>query len=771
MIEKLFVLIDNKLTLSKFNINKNNNIITINSLDHFGLIKIPIYNKFNGIDYYPMYFPLEMPIYDNQVFNPYIILSSYNLNIENDIDFFYNIGITINKFNLSFFNFNTFLDENNNQFIKILNEHYIKYISFSILKEIDDFNLFIRNLWLCINLNKLICIYILIKYPNLTNKNIKLLTTKYNISKKYLTLIAQIKSIKYNITASLNEHTMTLPEYYYFNYNNSLKITDLKVNNCYYIIINRVELLESTQSAVAKSEIPDIMQNKIIKIFVSKINKNNIINIDNVKNIIFNNYKWYYYHPNITIDKLYIIYQTFMNKIFTYNILKNIINIDEIHATKILDYYLIDAKLSNLISLKIFEKYQEYLDDFNILKLNSFSNAYFEYITKKYSDDQVKIYEILTILFKNYNYPLKNNRHEFDNLFDYILYFSLYNYKNIFVNNLFSIEPFNNIIIPNKVKSLYINLLKAIIQIINNNFEAITYNQKFYFDYLHRNIIKILLSDFIITNKNIIKPTNYSKLSIKLLREIISSDAYKKLKNIFHTNILLIDIGNKLTWNNLPKKLNYLNIFYKNNEIVYYQDKLNRNIIPENFDYRIKKIIENPFDMYKYLRKEKDFIKWSNFISDKIIQLYNVPISLSSEDFNNIGYLIYLLYNINEQNPKEQSYLKFINFCNSHHKLILDANRINIKIKEHFPTIKCNLNLGYLAKHLTWDKEVIILDELKQEKTADILKLEKKLGIITQKYHKYKTKYLESKNSNSIDKTKISETSNATVLSKDKTTM
>jgi hypothetical protein len=221
-----------------------------------------------------------------------------------------------------------------------------------------------------------------------------------------------------------------------------------------------------------------------------------------------------------------------------------------------------------------------------------------------------------------------------------------------------------------------------------------------------------------------------------------------KFKNIISTNILLSDICNKLNWSNLPKKLNYLNIFYKNHDIVHYQDKINKNIIPENFDNRIKKVIENPFEMYKYLRKEKDFIRWTKFISDKIILLYHVPISLSSDDFDLIGKLINLLFNINEQNIKDQSYINFITFCNSNNKLILDSNRINFKIKEHFPSLKTNINLGFLAKHLTWDKESITFEEIiNQEKTTDVLALEMKLHIATKKYYKYKAKYLETKES------------------------
>jgi hypothetical protein len=86
---------------------------------------------------------------------------------------------------------------------------------------------------------------------------------------------------------------------------------------------------------------------------------------------------------------------------------------------------------------------------------------------------------------------------------------------------------------------------------INNDFESITYNQKFYLDYLHRNIIKILLS-------------NNNHLSNNLIKNLMSPSNMIKFKNIISTNILLSDICNKLTWANLPKKLNYLNLFYKN---------------------------------------------------------------------------------------------------------------------------------------------------------------------------------------------------------------
>ena len=377
-----------------------------------------------------------------------------------------------------------------------------------------------------------------------------------------------------------------------------------------------------------------------------------------------------------------------------------------------------------------------------ILKSKSYNNSFFEYITKNYSSEESKIYEILGILFANYNYPLKTNRHDMDIIFDQILYFSLYNYKQILIStktNGFSnfsneiLHPNVNSIIPIKLKNLYINLLKVMSQIINNDFEIITFNQKFYCDYLHKNLIKLFFYD-----------TNC--LSINLFKTMTSQFNFLKFKNIVSMNLLLIDIVSKLTWNNLPKKLNYLHIFYTNDDIIYYQDKINKNIIPDNYDFRIKKVIENPFEMYRYLRKEKDFEKWTKFISGKIIQLYHIPISLSSEDFLHIGKMIYLLFNIKEQNIKEPTYINFIEFCNIHNKLVLESNRINIKIRECFPYLQININLGFLAKHLTWDKDSISFDEnTNNDKTQEQLDLEIKLHVMTKKYYKYKAKYLESK--------------------------
>jgi hypothetical protein len=738
MIYKFIIIHENKFILNKFSINKIENYIEIKNieLNLNNLIKIPIYNKYNGINYIPITFPLKLYIINDNIFNPYIILNSYNLDIVNDIDFFYKLKIIIQtKYNYKLLDFNYLLINNNINLLNIITKYYLDNINLNNLIYEKDINIFSNNMWLNINIIKLLIIYIILNNIKINKKN--------KLSKNIINNISYFKKFKYDLFSDNLENKFTLYEYYNLNFNNKLKIHEIKNNYYFYINIKNQYIINFNNNEIIN--ITNIVEYyKIIKVYVKNIflSDNNIL-LNNNKKIIFNNYEWYYFHPNLKINKNLIVYYTYINKNFTIELIKKIFNLDLLDAIKIYDYFNNDNKINNLIILnKFYPQLQITLNDMNILKLNSYSNIFFEYITNKYSNN--KIFEILEILFLNYTYPLTYNRHNLDFNFDHILYISLYNYKYIFENNKYDLlHPNINNIIPLKLRNLYINLLKLMIQIINNDFDFITFNQKFYNDYLHKNIIKIIFLDYDIKNN----------LSITLFKNLININIYNKLKNIIETNLLLIDIGNKLNWNNLPNKLSYLNLFYKNNEIIYYNFKINKNIISDNLDNRIKKIIENPFDMYKYLRKENDFIKWTKFIYNKINLLYNYPISLSSNDINNLGKIIYLLLNINEQNLKDPSYLKFINFCNMYPNLILDSNRINLKIKEYFYYSKININLGYLAKHLTWNKEFITFDNnndvlSKNNTNLKILDLENKLNFMTKKYYKYKIKYYEKKDNN-----------------------
>jgi hypothetical protein len=428
------------------------------------------------------------------------------------------------------------------------------------------------------------------------------------------------------------------------------------------------------------------------------------------------------------------------NDINLNEIIKEIIGFKDDHIIK---YYTIDNKLNNLIVLSsIYNELKEYTDDINILKNNSYDSEYFQYITKKYSNDDDKLFEIIEILFDHYTFPFKYNRYNIEPIFDNIMYISIYNYQKILNNNKNILLKFNEIlnpkvnnIIPFKLKNLYINFLKIVQNLISKEYDLIIFNQKFYVDSLHKHIIKLLLGDL-------------TCLTAQLFKEIIPNEVYNKFKEIIKNNMLLIDISNKLSWKTLPKKLYYIKFFYINSDIIFFQQKLNKNIIPDNFDIKIKKVIENPFEMYRYIKKEKDFIRWTNFISDKINNLYHIPISLSSEDFDNIGKLLFLLFNINEQNLNEPTYKEFINFCNLHNKLILDSTRINLKIKDFFQNLKFNINLGFLAKHLTMENETLTFDNNINNNINEIKLLEDKLNLINKKYYKYKIKYIKNKTNN-----------------------
>ena len=178
MIIKLHIWFENKIILNKFKLNICNNAIIIESIDNKkSIIKIIVYNKYNGIDYIPVCFPLKMYIIDNLVFNPYIILSSYNLSSDNSIDFFYNIEKILNtKYNLKYIHFDDLSESSTSKLclIHLINNNYPDIYTLNNLENsISDISLFINNLWFDINMIKLLIIFIFVKLPHLTSKNIK----------------------------------------------------------------------------------------------------------------------------------------------------------------------------------------------------------------------------------------------------------------------------------------------------------------------------------------------------------------------------------------------------------------------------------------------------------------------------------------------------------------------------------------------------------------------------------------------------------------------
>jgi len=139
MIQKLSILFENKIITNRFSIKLHHNNIIVDSIEiNNKILQVPIYNKYNGIDYFTVNFPLILPVIKNTCFNPYLILSSYNLQMENEIDFFYQIIQVINeKFNIKALCFKDILNDKFN-FPKIINDYYLESINFENLKELDN---------------------------------------------------------------------------------------------------------------------------------------------------------------------------------------------------------------------------------------------------------------------------------------------------------------------------------------------------------------------------------------------------------------------------------------------------------------------------------------------------------------------------------------------------------------------------------------------------------------------------------------------------------
>ena len=702
MIIKLPICQDNKIIFSNFFVEKVNNpdkyIISLFNRNYekkIIKIKVPCCNNFEGISYLDLFFPLELNIIGNKIYFQYFMQKIFLSQSDLPIDFFIQFENFIKKINdHSFLNLSD---------LKIYKTEIWKY-----LETFDDNILTInyletiKQLWEVSNLYLNYGIYLIYTHHEFTNKSIKTYQKQFNIQKKIITISNFIKTIKYSINSS---NLYNYSEHYSKLNNNKAQIIELKIGYNYFL-------------KVPFSETSNLQSNKFFQIDILNIS-NGIIHTSNNKAYIFNNYEWYFYLPNLEINFDIIIFNLIKTKeVYEEIFEKTNLKIEKIHTNKILEYYYDDNECSLIYMRKFFENE---FDDLTILSRNNYSITFFDYIIQKYSNNIEDITKIYKILFANYSYPIKQNK--LTSTFDFILYFSLINLDSIIkdtsTDKIF-IENNINDFIPFKVKTLFYNLIQFFYSIIKkNNFQILYFNQKFFNDYLHRCVLKnILFSD-----KN-----SKSNLINLLFLSKINPNQKEKIISILKNTLLCIDVANRLTWNNLPKKLGYLEIFYNNKDLLITVDKLNKNIFNDTLDTKLKKIIETPFEMFKYLKKEKDYIKWIKFLGPLNLELFYTPISLSTDELKQLGILLYLLNNIKEQNIKEVSYIIFINYAQKYNKLILDNNRINLKIKEYFNYIKCPINLGFLAKHLTFKFNDIKLDDesdknVESYKTQDYLKL------------------------------------------------
>lgn len=722
MIIKLPICHDNKIIFSNFFIEKIYNpdkyIISLfnrNYENKIIKIKIPCCNNFEGISYLDLFFPLELNIIENKIYFQYFMQKIFLSQSDLPIDFFIQLEKSIKKIHghsfLSLSDLKTseiplweHLEKNNDEILTI---NYLETI---------------KKLWEVSNLYLNYGIYLIYMQREFTNKSIKEYQKQFNISKKIIATANFMKIIKYSINSS---NLYNYCEHYNCINNNKMCITELRIGYKYFL---KVPLIKN-------NNILPIDNNKFFQIEISNI-INGIIHASNNQSYIFNNYEWFYYLPNLEINFDIILFNLLKSKeIYNETFEKTNLKIEKIHTNKMLEYYYDDNECSLVYMRKFFENE---FDDLTVLSKNNYSVVFFDYIIQKYSNTIEDLCKIYKILFTNYTYPIKQNKLE--KSFDFILYFSLINIDKIIKDtNSDKIFIENNIneFIPFKVRTLFYNLIQLFYSIIKkDNYQILYFNQKFFNDYLHRCVLKNIL--FMERN------SNQSECLINtLFLSKIKPIQKEKIISILKNTLLCIDVAYRLSWNNLPKKLGYLEIFYNNKDLVITIDKLNKNIFNDTYDIRLKKVIENPFEMFKHLKKEKDYIKWIKFLGPLNLELFYTSFSLSTDDLEHLGKLLYLLNNIKEQNIKEPSYIIFINFAQKHNKLILDNNRINLKIRDYFNYNKCTINLGFLAKHLTFTFNDVKLEEDTEIPKIELLfKLEEELKKINKKYNKYKTKYI-----------------------------
>ena len=109
-------------------------------------------------------------------------------------------------------------------------------------------------------------------------------------------------------------------------------------------------------------------------------------------------------------------------------------------------------------------------------------------------------------------------------------------------------------ILPIKLKNLYFNLIKTYYQFKNESLENITYNFKYYQDYIYIYVIKNIIQDN------------------SILTELFDNKSlYNMMINVYKINFILSQLIKDLNWSNLSSKLNYLNYIYNNSNLIFYQ--------------------------------------------------------------------------------------------------------------------------------------------------------------------------------------------------------
>jgi len=200
-----------------------------------------------------------------------------------------------------------------------------------------------------------------------------------------------------------------------------------------------------------------------------------------------------------------------------------------------------------------------------------------------------------------------------------------------------------------------------------------------------------------------------------------------------------------LSWKTISKQLNVFKYFIsmKSNckELFYCDGKLNKVFI-SNIDNRIKKIINEPLNMFNYLKKEEDFYKWIFHFKEDIPKIFYNMINLNNSDYKTLSKILYCYSKIQNQNINDEYYKKLLGVLKMNSNIILFNDRINIKLKDIFKNI--NINLGYLARDIINEETISVTITENVDDTDNII------SKLKRKYYKYKGKYLEMKMTETI---------------------
>ncbi len=722
MLIKLPIVKNNVIDIINFELNKFENkfIIKPQRSKETDIYKLMVSNKEFCLNKFTVEFPLEIEILSkNYLFSKYFFITAISNGFDCELNFFSNLLKSFKTFDkrVKLMDLN-YISSNLKEIIKKCN---LSINSRKKFEDIQDMKLYIDNQ---LNYTMNFIYLILFKFSHYTVKDFKNSDLSSYFPKKIISCFNLIKNNKIKFKSS---EDLTIGIHLDNLKNNNITVKNIKKNTYYFLKFN---------------------DSKIIKMKVIKSDDESII-LSDLKSINKSNCQVYIYDPK-SISHLNFNY--FIKELIKYDfkfkmlVASKIFKRNEKDIQNILKYiyqdnnnYIFLSSLRNLDFTFNNLNFEHYNDkslnlELKILEDGHISNDYMFFLSNKYKNDKEKKIEILKVLFSKYNFPLTFNKKKLNDNFEMIIYFSLLNYQDIIkvidINKIYLDSEILDIV-PVKLKNLYFNLVKTYYQLINNSLENITYNFKYYQDYIYIYVIKNIIQD--------------NSVLSNLLKK---SSLYNSLVNVYKENFILNQLISNLTWNDISAKLDYLSYIYKKENLIFYQNKLNRNLFPDSIDYKIKGIILDKFSMYKYLKEEKDFIKWTKFLKNYIIELYEKPISISNDDLVLLGKLLFKIYRLEDQNLKDNKYLDLISFSQQNKKLVLINNRVNLMIKEKLSGIKCQINLGYFAKHLNFNN---IENKIEIIENKEVVGIKIELKKVKKKYYKYKGKYMKTKTlSNSI---------------------